>query len=393
MGVKVREKMKGSGVYWVFINHGGKRKSTTVGTKRDADALAGKVRQGLTRGDLGLSRKEKALPFFQDYSTDWLEEMRELVKQSTHDLYEQLLRLHIRPVLGKKRLDEISIADVKELILQKHRQGLSVSTLFNMKAVISGIFSSAIEEELLSFNPVFKLGRLLGRLKKQTPIKEVSPLSHQESVLFLETARQHFSRFYPVLLCALRTGMRIGELFGLEWADIDFNGRFIEVRRSMVKGRTETPKNGKTRRVDMSKQLTDTLKELKTQRKRETLSKGWAKIPDRVFVGEKGCTLDSDNFRYRVFHKVLDKAGLRRIRIHDMRHTYASFLIQQGESLAYIRDQLGHHSIKVTVDTYGHIEPGSNRQAVDKLDDVPHQSAPQAHPGGAESQKKHLTIR
>ncbi len=90
--------------------------------------------------------------------------------------------------------------------------------------------------------------------------------------------------------------MRIGELFGLEWADIDFNGRFIEVRRSMVKGRTETPKN-ETRRVDMSKQLTDTLKERKTQRKRETLSKGWLKIPDRVFVGEKGCTLDSDNFR------------------------------------------------------------------------------------------------
>ena len=70
-------------------------------------------------------------------------------------------------------------------------------------------------------------------------------------------------------------------------------------------------------------------------------------------------------------------------RIHDLRHTYASLLIQQGESLAYVRDQLGHHSIKLTVDTYGHLAPGGNRAAVDKLDDpgfVAHQSAPYTHP-------------
>jgi integrase len=184
------------------------------------------------------------------------------------------------------------------------------------------------------------------------------------------------------LLCSLRTGMRIGEVFGLEWGDVDFNGCFLEVRRSIVKGRVETPKNGKTRRVDMSKQLTGTLKELRTQRKRETLSKGWAKVPDRVFVTEKGCTINTDTFRSRVFLKVLEKAGLRKTRIHDLRHTYASLLIQQGESLAYVRDQLGHHSIKVTVDTYGHLVPGENRKAVDKLDDLTQLSATYPQPSG-----------
>jgi integrase len=392
MGVKVRERPEGSGVYWVFIDHQGKRKAKKIGSKRDADVLACKVRQGLARDDLGLSKKEKTLPFFQEYSTSWLENTMGLVKQATYDLYEQLLRLHIKPILGKKRLNEISIADVKELILQKHREGFSVSTLFNMKAVVSGVFSTAIEEELLTFNPVFKLGKLLGRLKKQTPAREISPLSREESVLLLDTAHQHFSRFYPALLCSLRTGMRIGEVFGLEWGDIDFNGRFIEVRRGIVKGRTETPKNGKTRRVDMSAQLTETLRELKTQRKRETLSKGWSKIPERVFISENGSTLDTDNFRHRVFNKVLDKAGLRRIRIHDLRHTYASFLIQQAESLAYVRDQLGHHSIKVTVDTYGHLVPGSNRQAVDRLDDCPQQSATYPQPKDSEAQKKAQSV-
>jgi integrase len=65
---------------------------------------------------------------------------------------------------------------------------------------------------------------------------------------------------------------------------------------------------------------------------------------------------------------LLAKAGLRQVRIHDLRHTFASLLIQQGESLAYVKDQLGHHSIRITVDTYGHLVPGGNRQAVDKLD-------------------------
>jgi integrase len=263
-----------------------------------------------------------------------------------------------------------------------------VSSLFNIKAVLSGIFSSAIEEQLLKFNPVFRLGRLLGRLRKQHPPRQVCPLTRQEASLLLDTARQHCSHYYPVLLCALRTGMRIGEVFGLEWGDIDFNGRFIEVRRSMVKGRTETPKSGKPRRVDMSAQLTETLHALKTQRKRETLSKGWQKMPDKVFVSENGCGLDTDNFRHRVFNKVLDKAGLRRITIHDLRHTYASFLIQHNESLAYVRDQLGHHSIKVTVDIYGHLVPGANRQAVDRLDDAAQQGATYPQPEEFQAQKK-----
>jgi integrase len=319
---------------------------------------------------------------FESYATLWLEHTKELFKQATYDLYETLLRLHIKPALGEKRLDKITIADVKALILKKHREGLSASTLFNIKAVISGVFSSAIEEELLTFNPVFKLGKLIGKLKKQTPSKEINPLSREESVLLLDTALKHFPQFYPALLCSLRTGMRIGEVFGLEWGDVDFNGCFLEVKRSIVKGRIETPKNGKTRRVDMSKQLTGTLKELRTQRKRETLSKGWAKVPDRVFVTERGCTINTDTFRYRIFHKVLEKAGLRKTRIHDLRHTYASLLIQQGESPAYVRDQMGHHSIKVTVDTYGHLVPGANRKAVDKLDDLTQLSATYPQPSG-----------
>jgi integrase len=131
----------------------------------------------------------------------------------------------------------------------------------------------------------------------------------------------------------------------------------------------QTPKNGKTRRVDMSQQMTDTLKALLIERKKETLLNGWGEVPPLIFVSEQGTMLDGDNIRHRAFHTALKKAGLRHIRIHDLRHTFASLLIQNDESLAYVKEQMGHHSIQVMVDTYGHLVLGGNRQAVDRLDD------------------------
>jgi integrase len=148
------------------------------------------------------------------------------------------------------------------------------------------------------------------------------------------------------------------------------HGRFIEVRRNLVASRTTIPKNGKIRRVDVSAQLTEVLKGLLLTRKEETLRKAWGEVPEWVFCNELGRLLDKDNLRHRVFYRVLAKAGLRRIRLHDLRHTFASLLIQHGESLAYVKDQLGHSSIQVTVDIYGHLIPGANRAAADRLDEA-----------------------
>src|SRR5208282_4686276 len=117
----------------------------------------------------------------------------------------------------------------------------------------------------------------------------------------------------------------------------------------------------KSRRVDMSPQLAEILKTLRTEQKKEALAKGWGDVPELIFVNEEGRLINAFNLRPQVFHRALEKAGLRHIRIHDLRHTFASLLIQQGENLAYVRDQLGHSSIQITVDTYGHLVPGANR--------------------------------
>ena len=92
---------------------------------------------------------------------------------------------------------------------------------------------------------------------------------------------------------------------------------------------------------------------------------------DLVFPSEVGTVLQPENLYHRYFLPILEHAGLRHIRLHDLRHTFGSLLIQSGASLAYVKEQMGHHSIQVTLDVYGHLIPGANRQAVDRLDDMP----------------------
>lgn len=118
----------------------------------------------------------------------------------------------------------------------------------------------------------------------------------------------------------------------------------------------------------MSQQLSDTLKALLFERKKETLRKGWGDVPPWVFITTDGTLLNEGHLRDRMWYKLLTKAGLRHIRLHDLRHTFASLLIHHGESLVYVKEQLGHHSIKVTVDIYGHLMPSGNKAAVDRLD-------------------------
>src|SRR5207249_6197070 len=105
------------------------------------------------------------------------------------------------------------------------------------------------------------------------------------------------------------------------------------------------------------------------------LRKGWGEVPPWVFTSENGTPLTPGNFHSRLWRPLLKKAGLHHFRVHDLRHTFASLLIQNGESLAYVKEQMGHHSIQITVDIYGHLVPGGNKAAVDRLDE-PHTVSP-----------------
>jgi integrase len=263
---------------------------------------------------------------------------------------------------------------VKQLANYMLVQGKSRSMVKATLAPLSEMFNHAIEDShFTAAKPVLRILRR-NRTDEGTRHEKVSFLTRDEVTRLLTACREHFAAFYPLVLCLLRTGMRIGEAIALQWGDADLAGRSADVKRNLVDGHLTTPKSGKARRVDLSAQLTETLKALLVERKKETLRHGWGEVPAWVFVNECGNPLGPENFRHRVWPKILAKAELRRVRIHDLRHTYASLLIQQGESLAYVKEQMGHHSIRVTVDTYGHLVPGGNKAAVDRLDDQPAQA-------------------
>ena len=185
--------------------------------------------------------------------------------------------------------------------------------------------------------------------------------------------------------------MRIGEALALRWRDIDFIGRFIEVKWSVVRGRVSTPKSGKSRRVDMSSQLADTLKIHLTESKKRGLALSIGEN-ETVFMNKHGNIIDVNNWQRRVFSKALVKAEMRKIRIHDLRHTYATLRLQAGHNIVDVSNQLGHHSVKLTLDVYGHWVPGQDKSQVDALDSL-HLSAPYTHPNANFKEKTDSKVR
>jgi len=353
---------------WVFISHKGQRKSICVGDRKSAEEVARLIRRKLALGSFDL-KEEEAKPLLGPYFRNWLETHASIhCKESTAAGYETAFRLYIEPALGYKDMREITRADVRELATSLLKAEKSSSYVKATLAPLSAVLNRAIEDGLITTNPAL---RIFSRSRLEKEKKRVDFLTREELSHLLDVCRRHFPKHYPFVLLLARTGLRLGEAVALQWEDIDFHSRFLEVQRNYVDGRIYTPKSGKGRRVDMSLQLTQTLKELLARWKEETLKKGWKEMPPWVAISEAGTLMNPDNFRKRVWSKLLAKAGLRQIRIQDLRHTFASLLIQQGESLVYVKEQMGHHSIRVTVDIYGHLAPGGNKAAVDRLDDAP----------------------
>jgi integrase len=367
MSVKVRERPKGSGIWWIFIDHQGKRKAKKIGKdKRFAHEVAKKIEARLVLGDLKLDGdSESNYPLFKDYAHIWLTTyIKQMRRQSTYERYKDALSKYVIPVLGKKPINEIRRGEVRNLLMTIYSRGLSRSYIGIIYATINGPLTYALDEELIMANPIIGLTKRLGAKTEENDAADF--LSREEVNLFLTTCYQHFNDYYPLFLCAFRTGLRLGELLGLQWGDMDWNGNFIEVRRSYKIGKVGPTKTGKNRRVDISDQLMATLRSLYSKRQAEALAEGRGEVVKAIFHRD-GKQIEQ-NFIRRIFKRILIKAGIREIRFHDIRHTYASLLLSNGESPVYVKEQLGHTSIQMTVDIYGHLIPGSNRQAVNRLD-------------------------
>jgi len=251
-----------------------------------------------------------------------------------------------------------------EQILNKLREKRSADTTNNIRLILLMIFNYAKSLKYVSFNPIEEI--------KPYPLvhKEMDFLNPQEIIQLLKHSTEPYK---TLLLTAILTGMRRGEILGLQWGDIDWNSNTLFVNRSLYwlthkermgaeeRWRFVEPKSKRSKRaIVISPKLKEAL-----EIHRITFQIG---SHDLVFCNKEGNPLDPDNFVKREFKPTLEFAGLRKIRFHDLRHTYCSLLISQGENIKFIQSQLGHASIQTTIDRYGHLMPYIHHGVGLKLD-------------------------
>lgn len=378
MGVKVREKIKGSGVYWVFINHNGRRKAKKVGTKKAAEKVQTIIEGRLASGEPAFTKQKPPVQTLNEYYDQRFKEryMRTAITESSRISFESSFKVHTLPELGKLRLDEIDRDKIEDFISVLMGKELAKDSIRGILAGLRILLNNAVEKKIIEDNPA----RNVGKLFSQAPVRheEIEPLTGEESLLFLSATLEYEPEFYPPFLCALHTGLRSGELQGLQWSDVDWNSKYIQVSRQVVRGKVTKLKNKHSRRkVDCSDDLLSTLGALKKTRQEEALKNGVNAISEWMFTNDKGDRIDIVNVKTRFFKRVLRKAGLRDIRFHDLRHSFASLLLAQGAPVTYVSSQLGHANPHITMKVYAHWVPNeSQREAVNRLPSLTQLSTP-----------------
>ena len=334
MAVIVREKVKGSGEWWVFINHKGRRRSKKVGTKKAANSVKREVEARLAKGDLGILKNKT--PTVASYGRECVMSPIREWSDATRSAYSSIVENTIIPHLGIKRLDEVKRLDVKRLIESVHH--LSSARKRTIVGVLSGIFSCALEDELVEVNPCHRMRRYCGN---QT-LRDVAPLTSDEVQTLLDNASALPHEVFTFFLMAVRTGLRVGELLALEWNDIDFENRFVEVKKGLnvVTKQVSLPKNKKTRKVDLTYATVQALRRLQAERK---------------VINIGGNEIVFSSLSYQVLKtRIVNEIDPKPIRLHDLGHTYATLRIAKGDNILDVSKQLGHHSVAFTIDKYAH---------------------------------------
>lgn len=380
MGVKVREKPKGSGVWWVFINHRGKRKAKRVGSEKAALKVAEKIEAKITLSEFNIETKEEEgkKPTLKEYINGWknsescypgwLNTSAELcLKSSTRNGYKLIIENHLIPMLGNHRLDEIDSRKINDMVFGLFKSGLRSQTVKNVKNCLGSILRQAKQECFIDSSPT--CGIIVPTPEDEKPSREPLPFSWDEKDHFEKTVKEHFPRYYPLVVCGLRTGLRIGELIALKWEDIDFYNRLIFVQRNITRGKITTPKSKAGKRVvRMSQQLVEVLKIQDKRQKEEKLKKGWLDLPAWVFHCADGNHLAYSSFVRLFWNKAIEKSKLLKRTPHDMRHTYATLRLSKGDSIAEVSKEMGHGTPDITFKTYYKWMPRESRSSIDELD-------------------------
>jgi len=286
----------------------------------------------------------------------WILHIQKSRQHKTYELYEALIRNHIVPHIGRRRVAHLEPRQIRGFLdFLSDKVGQRTRQL--VYRVLRSAFAEAVEDGLLVRNPCAR------RDKPRYVPRPHKTLDQREAQALLNAAKS--TDYYALFFLALVTGMRQGEIFGLCWDAVDFEAAAIYVRGTLTRGSSgevhlSPPKGARQRRVDVGPQL---LGLLERQRKRQ-LSALW------VFTDGNGEPLAKDRFVRTVFHPLLRAAGLPRIRFHDLRHTCATLGLSSGVNVKVMSERLGHSSAKMTLDVYTKALPTLQRQAAATMEAI-----------------------
>ncbi|MGH9117238.1 MAG: tyrosine-type recombinase/integrase [Acidimicrobiales bacterium] len=354
-----------AGEAFVLLPNGGRSRRTVYGRTRAQ--VHAQVMNLVAQTQRGVVAPNAKLTVGQ-YLDAWLREVaRRTVRPRTYQNYELMVRRHLVPDLGRRRLDQLAAADVRRLLNAKTDEGFAPATVRHIHATLRAALEQAVRDDLLQRN-VARLVR--GPKVSQEPIR---PLDVGEARLLLKTAQR--DRLYALWAVGLGVGLRKGEALGLAWEHVDLDDGWLRVSLSLqrIDGRLrlDEPKSRRSRRtVPLPPMCVEALRAHARRQADERRSAGdyWTDS-GLVFTTTIGTPIDPRNVN-RWFAALCERAGVRRIRPHDMRHTCASLLLAQGVSPRVVMEILGHSQISVTMNLYAHVLPGMNEEAANLMQDA-----------------------
>lgn len=352
----------------------GKRKRKPIYGKTRRE-VAEKMKAKLHEQQQGILPTDTARQTVTQFLTDWLENsVKPSVRPKTFVSYRGLCNLYIIPSLGRHQVGQLSPQHIRAflnyLAEQKvKRTGATMSqrTVHYCHAVIRMALNQAVKFGILARNPATQLDA------PRYDQHEASYLTVEQARTLMDSSSGENDRLCNLYTVALQTGLRQGELLALTWDCVDLDSRTMKVSKALQRIEGEVrfvePKSKKSKRIVPLTQVA--VAALRAQRKRQLEERllGGSKWEEKnlVFHNSVGKPLDPGNV-VKQFHKALERAGLPKIRFHEMRHTCASLLLTQGVPMKVVQEILGHSDYYLTANTYSHVVPELKREAADRLD-------------------------
>ncbi len=323
---------------------------------RTAEEVRAKIRKAETMLDGGLALPNEALTVRQCFDR-WFETKEPSLRRSTRIHYEGTFRLHVLPTIGGIKIVQLTPTAVTRLYAQLRNNGVGGSALVHVHRYLNNMLKWAHRMEIVQRVATSQVDA------PREPRSEMRFLDELESRRLLATCEgKRLSALFHVLL---GTGLRIGEALALTWGDINAETKRLQVTKSLIQRRgglkvEETKTVAGIRDVPVPSGVLDALSDHRRAMNEESLRKGedWTSPRKPVFVTEAGTHFSPSNFLTRVFKPVVLRAGIEgRVRVHDLRHSYASLALSRGASLAAVSKALGHAKISTTLDMYVHALP------------------------------------